>query len=76
MSASLKGTTAMKQNQRKRSSLEQLQNKVYKITLSEDPDKRRDEKFDLRNFIKLAKQVKQTFKDEDITRLRSSIQAE
>ena len=47
-------------------------NKVIDIKFSETPQKKRG-KFDVRKFEKQAEEVRKTFKDEDLSRLRLNL---
>ncbi len=55
--------------------IEELKKRVNKFNTVENPQVNTKKQFDYKRFLELAKEVKKTFKDEDIIRIQSGIQA-
>lgn len=58
---------------KKRDPVNELQKRVFKIKFIDNIEDAKKKEFDFEKFKKLAKEVKKTFTNEDILRLRSHI---
>lgn len=66
----------MKSSKGTQNPIQKLKERVYKFTFTENPVKNKKSSFDMKKFIVQSKEVKKTFKNEDLFRLRSNLSAE